>query len=247
MKIKLALSALLALTMIAATALVVYAGVPAGSGVMGSMHDMQTYASGVQGAPQADNELRTCVFCHTPHQASTDGKLDYNPMWNHAVTSQTYQPYVSATFSVTAVATDTLTGSSRLCMSCHDGSIAIDEHGGEGAQAGVMTLAGTPSKVVGSTTSASTDHPIGINYVNIYAANPTKYKNPVTTTWINGTQKIAANLEAGGLILTCATCHDVHNKKNVTQLAGTLDGKTPNWLLRSRNSGSAICRSCHTM
>ena len=47
-----------------------------------------------------------------------------------------------------------------------------------------------------------------------------------------------------GDIMTCATCHEVHNKENVVQDVGT-DGSQPNYLLYAKETDSLICLSCH--
>jgi len=218
------------------------AGTTAGTGVIASMHDITAYSklpgnTGVKG----DNEGRVCVFCHTPHHASTDSTLDYNPLWNHAVTTQVYQPYESATFSYAAAGggADPLTGPSRLCMSCHDGSVALDQHGGTDSQAGGTMLSG--NKVVGSTTH-STDHPIGFSFTTAQAAHSASI-NPASTTWSGGTGTVAAALHNGDT-MTCATCHDVHNKVNAVNAPGA-DSTVKNYLVRSPQAGSALCLTCH--
>jgi hypothetical protein len=60
-----------------------------------------------------------CVFCHTPHGGTTDG-----PLWNRAMaTAGAYTPYSSTTM-------DSIPGQpggiSLACLSCHDGTIALD-------------------------------------------------------------------------------------------------------------------------
>ena len=69
-----------------------------------------------------------CVFCHTPHSASTDAQTS-QWLWNRVSTPRagdSYQMYTSATVSTGAMAGPT--GVSMMCMSCHDGvtSIAVN-------------------------------------------------------------------------------------------------------------------------
>jgi hypothetical protein len=80
--------------------------------------------------------------------------------------------------------------------------------------------------------------------------------NAVTrnSTTGNGAKKIKDVLY-GGTIMTCASCHEVHNKENATQEAynGTnkyvgdngLTGKAPNYFLWAKEKDSLICLSCH--
>ncbi len=73
-----------------------------------------------------------CVFCHTPHGAdvSTAGA----PLWNKrfTTTATAFTPYVATTTLDGAFATDGtgtggfLSGASLACLSCHDGTQAID-------------------------------------------------------------------------------------------------------------------------
>lgn len=65
-----------------------------------------------------------CVYCHTPHGANDAPGIAAAPLWNRTyLASTTYQTYNSSTLSgaVTAPGVNSLT-----CLSCHDGTIAID-------------------------------------------------------------------------------------------------------------------------
>ena len=65
-----------------------------------------------------------CIYCHTPHNANAD-PADYDPLWSAGVqTSEDFTAYSSSTLD--AVIGDPLIGPSRLCVSCHDGTIAVD-------------------------------------------------------------------------------------------------------------------------
>lgn len=226
-----------------------YAGTTAGTGIVGSKHDINAYAAmQAPGSVLADNEGRVCAFCHTPHAAVIDASQ--GPMWSHMVSAKPYQIFNpgnnnESAFLVTMRGGDPLAGSSRLCMSCHDGQIAVDSHMGSGSQAnGTFVLTG--GSVIGSTTSTTSDHPIGMPYNNYPTEQPNHYRAS-TNNWSNGNgHTIAESLETADGIVTCATCHDVHNKKVATQTA-SLDGITRNPLLRAKNQGSAICKSCHTL
>ena len=72
---------------------------------------------------QAQSENQICVFCHTPHGA--DKTL--TPLWNRALSNAQYNTYNSASLDATGpgVALDQPNGVSKLCLSCHDGTMAI--------------------------------------------------------------------------------------------------------------------------
>ena len=187
--------------------------------IAGSPHDFSNRGWGT-------NEI--CIFCHAPHNTSlavTDA-----PLWNHAQSVATYQLYSSATFNVGSSQPG---GVSKLCLSCHDGTIAIDSYG---TRTGTTNLTG--SEVLG--TDLRDDHPIGFTYDATLATNPNyTLKNPTTTNITIGsggttkTGTITATILFGGKV-ECATCHDVHNTYTAT-------GK----LLKVSNAASGFCLSCH--
>src|SRR5262249_27718304 len=70
----------------------------------------------------SDINGQTCVFCHTPHEGSVSV-----PLWNRSSSTSTYQVYASSTMDAVAPTSAAIQSSvSGACMSCHDGSIAID-------------------------------------------------------------------------------------------------------------------------
>ena len=157
-------------------ATVAYAGNTPGTGILNSPHDMNT-VTGL--AP--DNQGRACAFCHTPHHA-VDLAGQYNPLWSHQPTALAgVTPYMSPTFDAgNSALIDPLIGPSRLCMSCHDGAIAPDQHYGSAnvthtGRFASDTFAGYPSAVkniaVGLGGNFGNDHPIGFD---IKASNTDK-------------------------------------------------------------------------
>lgn len=60
-----------------------------------------------------------CVYCHTPHGATTEA-----PLWNRTLPATGgYTPYLSSTIDTNIGQPD---GISLACLSCHDGTIAVD-------------------------------------------------------------------------------------------------------------------------
>jgi hypothetical protein len=222
-----------------------YAGATPQTGINGSPHDMNAYT----GTHTDDTLKRTCVFCHTPHNAKT---LAGAPLWNRtASTLTTPTPYtwqVAQTLG-TAVQNPTA-GPTALCLSCHDGSIASDSHGSNKAQAGTRTLA---SGNAGYVRDLTVTHPVGMTY-------PTNSKivdkdsgffikddaaisafDTKNRSGIFGTKTIASVL-SGGTIMTCASCHEVHNTTNAKPSS---TGTQYNYFLHAQEENSAICLSCH--
>lgn len=134
------------------------------------------------------NEI--CVFCHAPHNTSTT--VAGAPLWNHAVTTQTFTMYSSSTLNATG---QTVDGVSKLCLSCHDGLTAIDSYG---TRSGTNMVTG--SAAIG--TNLGNDHPIGFAYNAALVGLDSGLKTPPTTLPRYG---------AGNEKLECATCHNVHS------------------------------------
>lgn len=66
---------------------------------------------------------RICVFCHTPHGGHRAEEVA--PLWNRKLpVTGTYQMYYSPTIETNLP--ERPDGISLACLSCHDGSIAID-------------------------------------------------------------------------------------------------------------------------
>jgi len=253
---------LAALSIVALTGTIAIAGTAPRSGVQGSIHDMTKYGTLAGGDPEAQ-QGRVCAYCHTPHHAITEGN-DYLPLWSHTVTSTTFTPYATSTIDAAIDPSTMMEGPSKLCMSCHDGSVAVDTHY---AFSGSKTLTqddnmfATPS--VGKGSALNNDHPIGFVYDGILNANgvatgPTigepelashtdgkdAYIRNSAATYAGSALKISDRLYAspsqgGKGVMTCATCHDVHNKINQDEAGAT------NYLLLASNNGSQLCLTCH--
>jgi len=106
------------------------------------------------GPVKSSTETEICVFCHTPHNANPAV-----PLWNQTLsTGATYQPYASTTMKATV---GLPTGSSKLCLACHDGTVAIGNtiNNGRIAMQGVNALGMlTGPSALG--TDLRRDHPI---------------------------------------------------------------------------------------
>lgn len=237
------------LGVVAVTALSASMAFASGS-VVNSRHNMNVYST-------PDSQQRVCAFCHTPHHADTSAALDYNPLWSHNVTQQVFTEYKTVTLQSNPLGDNihVLSGNSRLCMSCHDGVIAVDQHYG---------MAGTDVRdsddwgniAVGKNGDLSNDHPIGFNYELVGGTTDMGSAigdiTPIgtgngTDPEIRGTaspliafpdRTIADLLEqraAGVQIMTCGSCHDVHD-------TFTAEAR---YFLVGHQADSEICLTCH--
>jgi hypothetical protein len=195
--------------------------------ILNSSHDLSAEV------PSLDD---ICTICHAPHaneSAGADGLL-----WNHTPsTAGAYTPYGSDTLNGTSSGPGPV---STLCLSCHDGSVSVDSFGGVTRSLNITNAAFTNGGPAFGTSLAD-DHPIGITY----EATDTELAG--TGTAINFNNGAAAAGEtiadllfgAGGNVVECGSCHDVHNTDSSASTAGQ-------GLLRVANdSQSSLCTTCH--
>lgn len=177
------------------------------SGIVNSAHNFSSMA-------WSGGEI--CKPCHTPHFANGFGEL-----WNHDNTNATYTMYGGATGTAAA----DFDNRTRLCLGCHDGTVALDSFGG---QVGTSYI----SSGANIGTDLENDHPIGS--AAIYPTMPsTRMRDPATfpsgmrlRTWTDP-------LGVAQQVVGCTTCHNQHNK----------GGFDP--MLQISNSASALCLACH--
>lgn len=176
---------------------------------------------------------QVCVFCHTAH----NGDMGSGPLWNHEVNqSQSYLMYESNTLDMNQ-STSPHKGS-LVCLSCHDGTIAINSLNNVPGTEGAGTYGspgGSALDGAGKLTSSSSafvdtdlrdDHPVGITYNQ--ALDPDGFV-PKTGVSSNYPDKLLSE----GLYVECSSCHDPHDN-------------TYGSFLIEPNSGSQLCTRCHT-
>ena len=66
-----------------------------------------------------------CVFCHTPHGAQNMSVVNA-PLWNRLAGTATYMMYSTGTMQCTAAQLNGSGSMSLACLSCHDGTQAMD-------------------------------------------------------------------------------------------------------------------------
>ena len=184
------------------------------SQISGTSHDFTGSAWNTTG------EL--CIVCHTPHNG--DMTVATAPLWNHKVTAvAAYTVYSSSTLDATVGQPG---DESKLCLSCHDGTVALENCGG--VTTGTNLIASGNPTYVG--TDLTNDHPISFTYDAALSGTDAGLHNPTTTnSGLGGT--ISADMLFSGK-MQCASCHDVHDN-------------THGSFLRVSNVASALCITCH--
>jgi len=186
------------------------------SGVVNSKHDLGVRGPG---SIKAKAERGVCIFCHTPH-----GGMSQTPLWNHRTSKASYLTYSSSTMIAKVGQPN---GASKLCLGCHDGTIAIGMvNMGNGGK--VISLQHSVTVLSGSGnlgTNLSRDHPISFTFNSALAAKQGKLCDPSTLT---ENVRLDSNSQ-----VQCTSCHDPHNNQY------------GNFLVMD-NAGSALCTTCHT-
>ena len=167
------------------------------------------------GPVRSTDTTEICIFCHAPHNTSPA-----TPLWNQTQSGVTYTPYSSSTMAASPGAP---TGSAKLCLSCHDGTVAIGATLSRGAIP--MTGVSATGQLTGASalgSNLSDDHPISF----VPVTGPQIVQPPPGDP---------AKLDDHGM-LQCRTCHDPHQQ--------SVDPVTGKFLVKV-NSASALCLTCH--
>jgi predicted CXXCH cytochrome family protein len=184
-----------------------------GSDIVETRHNL---AVSGPGPVRALTETRICVFCHTPHDAAPA-----SPLWNKEIEPQTYTLYASPTLRAGPLQQPM--GATKLCLSCHDGTVAI---GAVLNPAGGIGFPGSGTLPPGTLSDFGLDlsghHPVSFPYHEALP-NPELAPRPPA----------ALNYGAADVV-QCTTCHDPHDDRY---------GK----FLVTDNRASALCVKCHVM
>ncbi|MHC4427729.1 MAG: cytochrome c3 family protein [Planctomycetota bacterium] len=185
-----------------------------GRSVVDTVHNLSSSGPGMI---RATGEGEVCIFCHTAHGGSATV-----PLWNRR---EAVAPYTIYTSSALDAETGQPTGSSKLCLSCHDGTIAL---GSVLSRDQVIQMAsGITTLPPGSSnlgTDLSDDHPISFRYDSSLASRDPWLRDPHALP-----QQL--NLDANAE-LQCTTCHDAHDD-------------TFGHFLVMDNTNAALCNACH--
>ncbi|MHC4153037.1 MAG: cytochrome c3 family protein [Planctomycetota bacterium] len=171
--------------------------------IEGTPHDLSALGGG-----------NSCIFCHTPH-----GSMSDSPAWNHELSKAVYKIYQSSSLDAKV---GQPTGNSKLCLSCHDGTVALTQTISDGMEGGGYIPPGSAN--LG--TDLSDDHPISFVYSSALSAEDVQIRPAAT---LPEQLKLDRSDE-----LQCTTCHDAH------------DNQYGNFLVMS-NYHSEMCISCHDL
>lgn len=247
------------------------AGLPAAaqqSDIASTRHNLSV-SNPIGGAVKATSESQICVFCHTPHAANAAAPA---PLWNRSLSSQTYTPYTSNSLDAQTIfgALAQPGGSSKLCLSCHDGTMALGTVGVLGGKANVAVeglSAPMPAGPQGATSGFTrnlgvdlrNDHPISFTYNDALAtadgelrAMDGQQRHPAGDGSVIGIRgpgsrpllPLQPTGTGGAGQVQCTTCHDPHLKAAKFLRLNRLQAATPSGgAFNSAND--QICLGCH--
>src|SRR4051812_37024605 len=214
------------------------------AGIVGSKHDFGQLNWSKTTDAGAGKEI--CLPCHTPHSAKVEdlnGVEFESPLWNHTLAANSYDMYIAGV----KTAGQHVDTNSMLCLSCHDGTIALDSFGGGAGSAGKISGAANLG------TDLSDDHPIGAAAV-LVTPNPSYMGDPALrdAKRIMPLRKMPGT---GKLAVGCTSCHEPHNRGGSVDASGNPTGpkhmlwvanEAPGTTVDGRAvSGSLLCMNCH--
>lgn len=240
-----------------------------GAGINLTPHDLGTAHNGMNytAVPPDPVGGRICIFCHAPHNTyklnpvnggppagvgsgpTAAPEFTYLPLWNHTLPDPVlpYEMYENGpgapTIGPKAAQSIPLMGQpgsvSLLCLSCHDGSIAVNSYGNTSQPPSSQSTGTTMMAAgyqIGEDHYLGNHHPITFDYDAVYGVD-TEIRNPDTFFMTPATlvrDHLFGNGAGGNSFLECASCHSVHNKGNSGEM-----------LLWRSDQNSELCLTCH--
>lgn len=171
-----------------------------------------------------------CVYCHGPHSVDVSA-----PLWNRPSPGGGFRMYDNGQMAIDPQPT----GNSASCLSCHAGTVGLDE---------VVQL---PDRYTGPGPARTTIDECeschsggspagGIDWEGVWLDTDLRKHHPISVLYdpsrVSGFRS-AAEVEAAGLVLyngkvQCMSCHEPHTQQF-----------SP--FLRLPNSGGSLCLVCH--
>ena len=165
--------------------------------------------------------LPPCLFCHAPHSGLSIGKA----LWSQQLSTATYATLYTGTLNPEQQ--PTLGSSSNLCLSCHDGTVAV----GQTTPYGAIQTKGTMNPQDLFVNSLQSVHPFNFT-LPLDPTTPNLWPEVIAGT---GTHNPAVKLIDRNV--QCTSCHDPHNQ--------FIDPVSKKFLVMD-NTGSALCLACHS-
>jgi hypothetical protein len=199
--------------------------------VMGTVHNLSVSGPG---EIRSLEETEVCKFCHVPHNAVVP-----DPLWGHALSDASYRvPEVRAEGGGRRLAPQP-DGSSRLCLSCHDGTVALGDVVGRGSPIRMTVMQELrPGRRGFLGTDLSGSHPISVIVPETDEAPVDSDRDMLLaprSVVLGDTQlKLDSQFK-----MQCTTCHDPHSDRYYKE------GKVPRFWVKPTLEG--VCMACHVV
>ncbi len=198
--------------------------------VVGTVHNLSVTGPG---EVRSFVETEVCKFCHIPHSVDTPV-----PLWGHALSQARYE-VPDLRFSGSPVPAPQPDGASRLCLSCHDGTVALGDVTGEARvipmRGGDRLAPGRPGYIG---TDLSGSHPVSF----VVPDGVTLGGDPESDMVLRPLAAIESDqdvrLDAAGK-MQCTTCHDPHADRYYSP------GRVPRFWVKP--TVEEVCLTCHAL
>jgi predicted CXXCH cytochrome family protein len=173
----------------------------ASAGIIGSKHDFS--------GEKWNEEGKVCQSCH--YQSTAD--METSLLWNKGMAAGQYTLYNRTNTKGAQESPGSIT---KFCLSCHDGTTAIERNNPISRKAKTGTV-------------LDHEHPVSVRWIH---QNNNGNLNCPNCHGIHDAS-IKSELPFFSGYLECATCHDIHNKTGYPKL------------LRKPQQNSELCLHCH--
>ena len=177
----------------------------------------------LSGTSPVKGGLDPCLYCHVPHSGV---QTPNGALWSQTLSTQTYKGYSSTTLHNSGLQ-PTLGGDSSLCLSCHDGTVAV----GQTQPFGQIQMSGSMFSADKFGSDLQGSHPFSLKTPMVDAPDLVQsLVSSHTTADLTGAVKLINNS------VECTSCHTPHSQM--------VDTVSKNFLVRDSSSGQ-LCLSCH--
>lgn len=199
-------------------------------GVAGTLHNLSVTGPG---EVKSSTETQICKFCHIPHNPVVPV-----PLWGHQLSAVSqYRTPEMATGHGDRVLSPQPDGASRLCLSCHDGTVALGDVAGE--RSPIPMIGGdrlTPDRPGFIGTDLSGSHPVSFVVPADLGEDTGRDMGLRSLSAIESDSDVRLD-DAGKM--QCTTCHDPHSDLFFRP------GEVPHFWVKP--SVDEVCLTCHEL
>ena len=206
------------------------------SAVFGSPHDFKTVG---EYSPTGGASYTLCNFCHIAHKFGSAPTGPGYLLWNHKLSAvASYGVYTSDSMRSGASDLGGQMTVSNLCLSCHDGTIAVNSWYEGQIDKNFQPIAQDTLFMAQDHTARdlTKQHPVNFTYPDATTAAAIGIQPAADTNSIDG----SGNVPLFGGKMQCATCHDPHAGPTVSHLFFRVFPSTP-----AQTTTGSFCVYCH--